>query len=654
MLGVCYYPEQWAEELWQDDARRMAGLGLRFVRIGEFAWSVIEPDPGRFEWGWLDRAMDTLGKAGLKVVLGTPTATPPKWLIDRHPDILAHDRHGRPRRFGSRRHYCFSSPRYREESRRIVEAVARRYGEHPALAGWQTDNEYGCHDTVRSYSPAATEAFRAWLEARYRTVENLNQAWGNRFWSMEYRSFGEVDLPMAAVTELNPSHTLDFYRFSSDQVASYNALHVDILRRHSPGRFITHNFMGAFLDFDHYKVSSQIDFASWDSYPLGFTDSIVATGFSDAERVKYAETGHPDISAFHHDLYRGMSGKRFWVMEQQPGPVNWAAWNPSPADGMVRLWAWEALAHGAEVVSFFRWRQAPFAQEQMHAGLNRPDNVLDTGGREAEATARELATQWWQSNAGKPDDPAPVALVFDYDAAWFHEVQPQGRSFSYLSLLFRWYTALRQHGVDVDIVPPGRDLSPYKAAFVPSLPHVSPQAMEAFSRFSGVTVFGIRTGAKTESFQIPKNLAPGPLQSLIPVKVTRVESLRPGLKRELRWQNRSYSYGTWDERIEIAGSATAQGSHATGEPAIVEDGTRYYVGVWPSRELALDFAAHVLDKAGVKSVVLHEDLRIRRRGGITFAFNFGIDSHPAPAPAGAHYVLGGQTIGPRNLSAWKL
>jgi beta-galactosidase len=653
MLGVCYYPEHWSPDLWQDDAKRMADLGLRYVRIGEFAWSAIEPSPGQFDWAWLDRAMETLGAAGLKVVLGTPTATPPKWLVDRYPEILPHDRHGRPRRFGSRRHYCFSSPVYRAETRRIVEAVARRYGQHHALSGWQTDNEYGCHDTVRSWSPAAAGAFRAWLAHRYQTPAALNEAWGNRFWSMAYRSFDEVDPPMMGVTELNPAHLLDFYRFSSDQVASYNALQAEILREHSPGRFITHNYMGAFPDFDHYQVSETIDFASWDSYPLGFTDSIAALGFSEAERLRYAHTGHPDISAFHHDLYRGMTSRRFWVMEQQPGPVNWAHWNPAPAEGMVRLWAWEALAHGAEVVSFFRWRQAPFAQEQMHAGLNRPDNVLDTGGLEAGTTAGELAQDWWQQAASVPMSPAPVALVFDYDTAWHHEIQPQGRSFSYLALVFLWYTALRRHGVDVDIVPPGRDLSAYKAVFVPSLQHVTPKARAAFEACGGRIVFGIRTGAKTSSFQIPRNLAPGPLQALLPIKVTRVESLRPGLERGLRWRNRSYACGTWVERLEIGADVHVQGSFSSGEPAIVESRGRTYIAVWPSRELALDIVSQTLAAAGVAVSLLDEDLRVRHRGGVTFAFNFSSDSKPAPAPATAAYVSGGKTIAPFNFAAWR-
>lgn len=192
-LGVCYYPEHWPESMWADDARRMKALGIVQVRIGEFAWSRIEPSPGEYAWGWLDRAIDALGAAGLEIVMCTPTATPPKWLVDRHPDILAIGADGLPRKFGSRRHYDFSSPTYLEASRRICTAVAERYGRHPAVRYWQTDNELGCHQTVVSYSPAALLSFRAWLKARYGTIDALNRAWGTVFWSMEYRHFDEVD-----------------------------------------------------------------------------------------------------------------------------------------------------------------------------------------------------------------------------------------------------------------------------------------------------------------------------------------------------------------------------------------------------------------------------------------------------------------------------
>ena len=371
MLGVCYYPEHWPEDWWAADAQRMRELGITYVRIGEFAWSRYEPRRAEFAWGWLDRAMNTLGGAGLKIVLGTPTATPPKWLMDEFPEIAPIDEQGRRRGFGSRRHYTFSSQAYWRESARIVEALAERYGQHAALVGWQTDNEYGCHNTVLSWGAEDLKAFRAWLRRNYQSPERLNEAWGSAFWSMEVRSFDEVALPILTVTEPNPAARLDYWRFQSQQVAAYDRMQCDIIRRHSPGRWITHNFMGFFNDFDHWQVGDHLDFASWDSYPIGLVERFP---FGDAERERWQDTSHPDIAPFHHDLYRGVGRGRFWVMEQQPGPVNWAPWNPAPARGMVRLWTLEAHAHGADVVSYFRWRQASFAQEQMHAGLNLPSS----------------------------------------------------------------------------------------------------------------------------------------------------------------------------------------------------------------------------------------------------------------------------------------
>ncbi len=489
MLGVCWYPEQWPEAWWADDARAMRELGLSLVRIGEFAWSAIEPQPGRFDWTWYDRAIETLACEGLKIVLGTPTATPPKWLVDRHPEILPHDRSGRPRGFGSRRHYDFSSPVYRDHAARIAEAVAKRYGRHEAVVGWQTDNEYGCHDTTRSYSPAARAAFRDWLAQRYQSPDALNAAWGNRFWSQELSSFDEAELPNLTVTEANPAHRLAFARFASDQVRDFNRIQARIIRAHSPGRWIAHNYMGFVTDFDHFDVGADLDVAGWDSYPLGFTDSLPHIGLADADRLAWAETGHPDIAAFHHDLYRAVGRGRWMVLEQQPGPVNWALWNPAPRKGQVRLWTWEALAHGAEAVCYFRWRQNPRAQEQMHAGLNRPDRVLDTGGEEAALVAREMRGAWW-GEAPPPTERSAVALVFDYPSIWAVETQPQGRDYRPLAIVFDWYQALRRLGLDVDVVRAGESLDGYALAVAPCLPIVAEAAAQAFARFGGVALFG--------------------------------------------------------------------------------------------------------------------------------------------------------------------
>ena len=209
-LGVCYYPEHWSEDVWERDAARMAEVGIQWARIGEFAWSRLEPTPGNLTFDWIIRAMDVLGRHGLKVVFGTPTATPPRWMVDKHPDMLAVDIHGRRKGFGSRRHYDFSHLGYREECARITRLLADAVGNHPALGAWQTDNEYGCHGTTYSYSPAAKAGFQTWLAEKYGKPEALNQAWGTVFWSMDYNRFDQIDLPNLLVCEAAPAHDLDF------------------------------------------------------------------------------------------------------------------------------------------------------------------------------------------------------------------------------------------------------------------------------------------------------------------------------------------------------------------------------------------------------------------------------------------------------------
>ena len=433
-LGVCYYPEHWPKSFWKEDAKRMAEAGLSWVRIGEFAWSKMEPSPGDLQFEWLDEVIEILGSQGLSVVLGTPTATPPKWVLEKYPDMLAIDKEGRPRKFGSRRHYCFSHQDYREECIRIVTLMAERYGANPYVGAWQTDNEYSCHDTTHSYSDSARAEFKSWLRLQYAGSGNdgdinaLNEAWGNVFWSMEYENFDQIDLPNLTVNQPNPSHVLDFRRFSSDQVISFNRLQTDIIKSYSDAP-IAHNFMGKTTEFDHFKVGEDLDIASWDSYPLGFLEDRVVA--SSEFKQAFARQGDPDFQAFHHDLYRSVGKGRWWVMEQQPGPVNWAPYNPSPLPGMVRLWSWEAFAHGAEAVCYFRWRQAPFAQEQMHAGLLRPDSADAPALAEAKQVAKEISEA--------PSVEAcisEVALLFDYQSDWMWQTLPQGRGLEYfLSLI---------------------------------------------------------------------------------------------------------------------------------------------------------------------------------------------------------------------------
>ena len=642
MLGVCYYPEQWSESLWADDARRMKELGISFVRIAEFAWSRMEPRSGELRFEWLDKAVDILGRAGLKVVLGTPTATPPKWLADRSPEILTVDAQGRRRRHGGRRHTDLSSPVFWEESRRIVGLMAERYGHNPHVVGWQVDNEFGCHDTAVSYSPAAEAGFRAWLAERYGSVAALNQAWGTVFWSMEYASFNEVDAPNLVVADAAPAHLLDFQRYSSGRIAAYGQMQADTIRATAQGQFVTTNFMGMFFEFDPFETMRAYDLASWDSYPLGHTDKLdLVTGDNEV----FTRTGHPDVPGFSNDFYRAVGRGRFWIMEQQPGPVNWAEHNPAPLPGMVRLWTWQALAQGAETVSYFRWRQVPYAQEQMHAALNRPDNVLDRGGEEARQVAAELAKLPLE-----PPSRAPVALVVDLEMEWMTRFLPQSREFHYKTILLDWYMQLRGLGLDVDVVPPGGDLTGYRLVVVPTLSAVTEPVLARFRDADGIVLYGPRTGWKTADFAIPPNLAPGRLQEIMPLKVVRVETLRPALPVAVEGTVAGAAT-LWREFIETELQPLAR--FEDGEGAFYAAGRHHYLAGYPDAALLKAVMAHVVREAGLDTVNLPRGLRLQGRGGLTFALNFGPDTVEAPAPGGATFVLGGRQVGPQDLAVWR-
>ena len=637
-LGVCYYPEQWDRARWRADAKRMAAMGLEWVRIAEFAWALMEPREGEFDWSWLDEAVDTLAEAGLKVVLGTPTAAPPRWLTERYPEVLAVDAQGRTRAAGSRRHVCFSSAKFFDASRAIVEAMALRYGQHPAVVAWQTDNEYGCHDTVQSFSPQALARFRTWLARRYGSIDALNERWGNVFWSMACDSFEQVGLPTGLPAQANPIHALDWRRFASDEV----------LRAHSPGRDVLHNFMGFFGEFDHHEMGRDLDLATWDSYPLGHTDS---TSFIPLEeRLRWARSGHPDIAAFHHDLYRNVGRGRFGVMEQQAGPVNWAPWNPVPQPGQVRAWTWEALAHGAEFVSYFRWRQLPYAQEQMHSGLHDSDDRLATGGEEAARVGTELPALRAALGAATP--PAPVALVLDYTSHWMIETQRHGADASYFGEAFALYGAARRLGLDVDIVGPDAALDARALVLVPALLAADAGFAGRLDDSGAQVVIGARSGSKTADFRIADGLPPGPLGVLAGLRVRSVESLRPGLTLAIEGTGLQGHAHAWREHVELDAGTAALARFKDGGAAVTRRGRVRYLAATLEGALLDDVVAGAAADAGLAIARLPEGLRLRRHGRVQFAFHSGPGRVSVPAPAGTTWLLGERELGPAGVAAW--
>ncbi len=646
-LGVCYYPEHWPEQLWAEDARRMREAGIALVRIGEFAWSRLEPQDGLCDFDWLSRAIDVLHDAGLSVVLGTPTATPPKWLVDKMPQMLALDAQGRPRQFGSRRHYCFSYEPYRQECERIVTALTQAFGAHAGVVAWQIDNEYGCHDTVESYSPAALIAFRSWCERKYGEIDALNRAWGNVFWSMELSSFDEITLPNLTVTEANPACLLDFQRFSSDQVSAFHRRQVEIVRRLSPGRDILHNFMGAFTAFDHFALGRDLDVAAWDSYPLGFLER---SHRDEAFKRRFMRVGDPDFQSFHHDLYRACGQGRLWIMEQQPGAVNWAPWNPLPAKGAVRLWTFEAFAAGAEVVSYFRWRQAPFAQEQMHEGLLLPNSEPNEAYHVAAAVARELEAVDAKVETVRAD----VALVFDYESAFAWSIEPQGQDFVYLDLMLDFYGALRRLGLNVDVAPPTPEaLARRKLVVAPALFASTAELSAALVEGGAVLLLGPRSGSKTQDFRIPSQLPPGEFRSLVDVVVHRAKSLRPGARIGVAGVENGAFLG-WRENVAAGEGAEVLLRCDDGAPALTRRDRFHYLAGLPNDSLRAAILRRLAIEAGLDVLDLPEHIRLRDKGPMRYVFNYGESDFDLSAILGeAQLLLGERQLPPCGVALFR-
>lgn len=638
LLGVAYYPEHWPPSRWADDIRLMQEAGIEVVRLAEFAWAQLEPAPGRFDFSWLDNIIEQIVAAGMQVILCTPTAAPPAWMVERYPDMLPVDEQGRRRRFGSRRHVCPNHPAFLEEARRVTQALAERYGKHPAVVGWQLDNEVGGGRSARCYCPNCEAAFRRWLQARYGSLEQLNEAWGTAFWSQVYSHWEQIRAPILTVSLRNPSQVLDYYRFASDSWIAFLRAQAEVLRQVIPAdRFITHNLMGLFHDIDYHRLAQHLDLVSWDNYPTGHAERWRALVYLPDEPPFPAayDVGDPFITEMAHDLTRGLRQGPFWVMEQQCGHVNWGRYNPSPRVEALRLWCWQAIAHGADALVFFRWRAIPYGQELYHSGLLKHDGEPGDGFRVVHELSQHKALL--EELQGAEVD-AQVAMLFSYEDIWALEEQPHHADFLFWRHFGAYYRALRRTGVDVDIVGPQADLTRYRLVVAPTLHLVNPELVQRLTHFveeGGHLVLGVRSGAKNAHNHMFQSPLPGLLAELIGARVEAWHSLPP----EARYTVSVGEFGDFAARIWAEGlvrsDAEALATYTTGPLASLAALTRRsfgrgmvtYVGVWPDQQL-LDLLVRLwLRDAGVLQLgVPDEGVTISSRqseqGRLLFAFNW--------------------------------
>ena len=602
-FGVCYYPEQWPEDRWQLDGRMMRESGFDLVRIGEFAWSSYEPARGEFHWDWLDRAIGLLAGEGLQIVLCTPTATPPVWLARERPEILSVGSDGRRRAYGSRRHTCPTSPAYREEGARVVEALVQRYGSNPAVVAWQVDNEPGNHDSSRCWCDFCQEGFSSWLAERYGSIGELNLAWANAFWSQTYPDFEAVRLPVPTMTSHHPSLRLAHRRFASDTVIAGLAEQYRIIGEGSGGRDITTNVYSGDIDIDARSLARLGGIYAVDSYPHGVQ-------------------GPLDV-AMTLDRRPGGTRTRLWVMEQQIGPINWGAINPPVPTGQVRAWIFQAALHGVEAMFFFRWRAARGGQEQYHSGLLRHDGSASEALSEVAATVAELRSidlgsidlgsiNLGSTNLGSKDlgsvdlEPSSrVAVLFSTEDAWLVDIDPHRQGLTHRSLVLASYIACRAVGLEVALVDPEDDLTGYPIVLAPALLITTPGRVAALERTiaaGNLVILGPRSLVMDDEGVFVDHASPSGLAQALGGRV--VEHLSQPF--DLPVEPWSVPSGTWtdvleSERADVIAHYGGDG-HLAGRAAAIRNGNVVYAG-FSSVEAWTNLLAGLTDRtAGLAEV----------------------------------------------------
>lgn len=521
--GADYYPEHWPEERWEIDARLMHEAHMSIVRMAEFAWSKIEPEEGEYDFKWLDKAIDILSKYDIKVVLGTPTAAPPKWLIDKYPDILPIDANGLVMGFGSRRHYCPNNTHYHEYTRKIVKTMAEHYKDNSNVLFWQIDNEFGCHESA-CYDDNCLSAFRNWLKEKYSTIENLNNSWGTVFWSQTYNDWNSVISPRRTVASHNPSLLLDYKRFISDSFVKYQTIQIDVIKEIIPTAQITHNFMGQFNQIDYYNLAKELDFVSWDNYPI--------INFGDITfKIKKLSAN----VALSHDITRGLKKKNFWIMEQQSGPTGWEEVGRQLKPGEMKLWVYQSIAHGADAIIYFRWRVSTFGTEEYWHGILDHDAVPRRRYDEVKLIGKELKSieKFIEGSVNN----AEVAIIRSFDNEWVFEIQPHKRGFRYMEQLKKYYNYFYERDIQVDIVKPDDNLGKYKLVIAPGLIMVNDKITKNISDYvkqGGVFLTTFRAGAKRWDNRMNDKSLLGPLKEILGIDIDEYGAIPDGEEIAIR------------------------------------------------------------------------------------------------------------------------
>ena len=650
LLGVDYYPDQTPESLWEEDARMMVDFGITNVRVAEFAWSLMEPSEGKFDFAWLRRSIDILHKHGIAVILGTPSAAPPPWLTAKYPEVLMVNEEGMTLSPGGRRFTCPTNKVYRRLSLAVASEMARAFVDTAGVIGWQIDNEFTLQRWGRCYCKYCRTGFQDWLRSKYGALDAINSKWGTAFWSQIYTDWSQIPVPSPSNGDPNPGLALDYDRYQSFANASFLEEQLVMLRKTCPHHFVTTNNVGAPFDtLDLHELYRNLDFVSHDNYP----------GFAQMIFQGMAAESLPSIIALGHDSMRGVKdGKPFVIMEEQSGKAGQKSFAPQPHKGQLRLWTYQAIAHGAMGVNYFRWDTANFGAEEYWHGLLNHDRSKSIGFEEIKQTVKELKTLGREML--ESSYVANTALVFDLDSDWALQIQPGQSKLTHLSHLISWYASIAAAHAGIDVVRADADLSRYKAVLAP-LQYVLSEKQAAnirnFVEGGGLFVTSFRLGVKDESSQIVRTALPGLLRDVMGVTVKDYVPIyweKIGVKFSSPLAGPDGECALWADLLQPASAsvlATYTGPYE-GEAAITINSFGKGKAVYVGADLDPGSLARVLgalvETAGIKStfdVPRGVEITIRKAGDRQWIFllNHSEKSQEATLPGRFTDLLTGTT-----------
>lgn len=649
LTGAYYYPEHWNENEWERDLKKMHELGFEFTHFAEFAWAQLEPQEGVYDFSWLDKAVALADKYDLKVVMCTSTATPPVWLSRKYPEILLRDEQGNVMDHGARQHASFASPTYRKLAFRMIEALAKHYGNDSRIIGWQLDNEPAVQF---DYGKEALDGFRRFLREKYQDdIRKLNEAWGTAFWSQTYSSFDEINLPQFSLMFMNHHQILDYRRFAALQTNEFLDEQCRLIKKYARNQWVTTNYIPDY-DKGHIGGSKTLDFMSYTRYMVyGDNEGIGRRGF---------RIGNPLRIAMANDFFRPITGT-YGVMELQPGQVNWGSINPQPYPGAVRLWLWSVFAGGSDFICTYRFRQPLYGTEQYHYGIVGTDGVTVTlGGHEYEQFMREIRglRPVAREREAKPADyvKRTTAILWNPENYWSIDRQKQNRTWDTFKHVDKYYRALKSYGAPVDFISEEKDFSRYPVLVVPAYQLADEALVKRWKEYvmeGGNLVLTCRTAQKDRMGRLPEAPFGSMISELTGDKIEFYDLLLPDLPGTVRMDDCDYNWNTWGEILMPQSDnevwATYTQEFYEGKPAVtfrkLGKGTVTYVGV-DTTDGTLE--RKVLDKLyarlGISVMNLPYGVTMEYRNGFGIVLNYADRPYHFELPQGSKVLIGSQDI----------